>query len=315
MGDIMTNISPFSLPGRFWRGNLHTHSTLSDGTLPIENVVESYKNAGYDFLMMSEHFVKAFNWPMADTRSMRSNSFTTIIGAELHAPQTSVGELWHILAAGLPLNFEPCGKHETGPELAQRAADAGAFVAIAHPAWSQLTMEDANSLDSAHAVEIYNHGCAVQADRGEGWFLLDQMLNDGKRLSGYAADDAHFSNGDDDAFGGWVHVKAESLQPADLLEALKAGNYYSSQGPQIHSISISGDQLNIKCSPVNSVSVSGGTSRSAKYSGKSITRATINLADLDVGWLVPGRSPWLRVTIIDSAGKRAWTNPIWQDEL
>jgi len=96
---------------------------------------------------------------------------------------------------------------------------------------------------------------------------------------------------------------------------LKAGNYYSSQGPQIHSISISGDQLNIKCSPVNSVSVSGGTSRSAKYSGKSITRATINLADLDVGWLVPGRSPWLRVTIIDSAGKRAWTNPIWQDEL
>lgn len=311
----MTDISPFSLPGHFWRGNLHTHSTLSDGALRIENVVESYKKAGYDFLMMSEHFVEAFKWPIADTYAMRSNSFTTIIGAELHAPKTSIGELWHILAAGLPLDFAPCGKDETGPELAKRAADAGAFVAIAHPAWSQLTLEDAYSIDAAHAVEIYNHGCAVQTDRGDGWYLLDQLLNNGKRLTGYAADDSHFTSGDDDAFGGWVHVKAESLQPDVLLEALKAGNYYSSQGPQIHSLSISGNQLDIECSPVDSISVVGGTSRSVKASGKSITRATLNLAELDVGWLVPDRSPWLRVTIINKAGQRAWTNPIWQDEL
>ncbi|MBL4645192.1 MAG: CehA/McbA family metallohydrolase [Rhizobiales bacterium] len=311
----MSDISPFSLPGRFWRGNLHTHSTLSDGILPVEKVIESYKNAGYDFLMMSEHFVEAFKWPVADTRSMRSNRFTTIIGAELHAPKTSAGELWHILAAGLPLDFEPCGKDETGPEIARRAADAGAFVAIAHPAWSQLTLQDAYSIDAAHAVEIYNYGCAVQTDRGDGWYLLDQMSNEGKRLSGYAADDAHFARGHDDAFGGWIYVKAESLQPDDLLKALKLGHYYSSQGPQIHSLSISGEQLDIECSPVDSISVVGGTSRSVKSSGKSITRATLNLADLDVGWLVPDRSPWLRVTIIDSAGHRAWTNPIWQDEI
>ncbi|MFB9231696.1 PHP domain-containing protein [Pseudohalocynthiibacter aestuariivivens] len=164
----MKNISPFSLPGRFWRGNLHTHSTLSDGALPIESVVEAYKNAGYDFLMMSEHFVEQIKWPMADTRSMRSNSFTTILGAELHAPKTSVGELWHILAAGLPLDFEPCGDEETGPEIARRAVEAGAFVAIAHPAWSQFTMEDARNINVAQAVEIYNHGSAVQTDRGEG---------------------------------------------------------------------------------------------------------------------------------------------------
>ncbi|MFB9231697.1 hypothetical protein ACFFUT_07850 [Pseudohalocynthiibacter aestuariivivens] len=141
------------------------------------------------------------------------------------------------------------------------------------------------------------------------------MANEGKRLTAYAADDAHFSSGHDDAFGGWVHVKAESLEPDDLLNALKLGNYYSSQGPQIHSLSISEDQINIECSPVDSISVVGGTSRSVKSHGKSITRATLNLADLDVGWLVPDRSPWLRVTIIDGAGKRAWTNPIWQDEL
>src|SRR5262245_16191962 len=104
----MPDISPFSLPGRFWRGNLHTHSTLSDGVLAPDKVVDAYKDAGYDFMMLSEHFLGSYDWPVADTRAMRSNRFTTILGAEVHAPATAVGELWHIVAAGLPLDFEAC---------------------------------------------------------------------------------------------------------------------------------------------------------------------------------------------------------------
>ena len=176
----MPSLSPFSLPGRFWRGNLHTHSTLSDGALEPPQVIEAYKNAGYDFMMLSDHFMGHYNWPVADTRALRSNNFTTIIGSELHAPQTQVGELWHIVAAGLPLDFPPAGKSETGEALARRAHEAGAFIGIAHPAWSQLTIEDGRAIDCAHAVEIYNHGCAIENDRGDGWYLLDQLLNEGK---------------------------------------------------------------------------------------------------------------------------------------
>jgi hypothetical protein len=143
------SIVPFSLPGRFWRGNLHTHSTLSDGALAPERAIEAYKDAGYDFIQLSDHFMERFNWPIADTRRWRSNNFTTLIGAELHAPATSVGELWHILAAGLPLDFAAPTADESGPELAARATAHGAFVAIAHPAWSQLTIEDGRSLGRA----------------------------------------------------------------------------------------------------------------------------------------------------------------------
>ena len=192
----VTDISPFSVPGRFWRGNLHTHSTLSDGARRPEQVAEAYESMGYDFLMLSEHFIDAYDWPIADTRKLRSNRFTTILGAEVHAPETSVGELWHIVAAGLPLDFAPCGDDETGEQLARRAHAAGAFVAIAHPSWSQLTIEDGRAIDCAHAVEIYNHGCAVETDRGEGWYLMDQLLNEGKRLTAIATDDAHFSYGE-----------------------------------------------------------------------------------------------------------------------
>ena len=89
----------------------------------------------------------------------------------------SNGELWHILAVGLPEDFEPSHTpefkpvdgQESGPEIAQRARDAGAFVAIAHPHWSGLTEADYKSIESAHAVEIYNTGCDRDCDRGYGF--------------------------------------------------------------------------------------------------------------------------------------------------
>ena len=301
----MPSLSPFKNPGRFWRGNIHTHSTLSDGVLSPEAVVQAYKDAGYDFMMLSDHFIGHYNWPVADTRTYRSNSFTTLIGSEVHAPRTSAGELWHIVAAGLPLDFPPCDPSESGEALARRAMAAGAFVGMAHPAWSQLTIEDGRALSFAHAVEIYNHGCATESDRGEGFYLLDQLLTEGHRLSAFATDDAHFKT--PDHFGGWVQVKAESLDPEALLAALKAGQYYSSQGPLIHDIATNGDELTVSCSPVDTIVVVCGHSRTVGRTGRAITGATLDLGKLRQGWLLEKPSPWFRVTLIGDNGKRAST--------
>jgi predicted metal-dependent phosphoesterase TrpH len=309
----MKSLLPFSLPGQFYRGNIHTHSNQSDGALAPEAVVEAYKNAGYDFLMLSEHFIAHYNWPINDTRKFRSNDFTTLIGVELHAPETSAGELWHIVAAGLPLDFPPCGETETGEQLARRARDAGAFIGIAHPAWSQLTIEDGRAIDSAHAVEIYNHGCAIENDRADGWYLHDQLMNEGHRLSAYATDDAHFKSFD--YFGGWVNVKSQSLDPDTLLQALKDGHYYSSQGPEFHNLTLQGKELTITCSPVDAITVVCGNSRSCVKTGKALTGTTFDLGKLEHGWLLKKPSPWFRVTVIDNAGKRAWSNPFWWDEV
>jgi hypothetical protein len=310
------SISPFSTPGRFWRGNLHTHSTLSDGALAPEQVIEAYKGAGYDFIQLSEHFMERFGWPIADTRRWRSNNFTTLIGAELHAPATKVGELWHILAAGLPLDFASPAPTETGPALAARARAQGAFVAIAHPAWSQLTIEDGRALASAHAVEIYNHGCAVENDRGDGFYLMDQLLNEGRRLTAIATDDAHFRHGEYDAFGGFVAVKAETLEPEALLEALKNGSFYSSQGPRLYDVSFSATEASVDCSPAQAITLVTGTSRALAKVGRQITQATFDLTKVGQNNRAKDApATWVRVTIIDAAGRRAWTNPIWVDDF
>ena len=294
------SLDVFQQPGRFFRGNLHTHSTRSDGALAPEAVAAHYRDAGYDFLALTDHFQKRYGFPVADTKSFRSNRFTTIPGAELHAPVNSQKELWHILAVGLPEDFAPTGEAETGADLARRAAAAGAFVAIAHPQWSSLAIEDGRALPAAHAVEIYNHGCALECARGDGAYLLDALLNEGRSLSAIATDDAHFRC--DDACGGWVMVKADANEPGALLEALKAGRFYASQGPLIHEAEISGGRLHLECSPAVNIAAVGRGSRTAHVHGHQMTRAEIPLARF--------AGDWFRFVVTDAGGRSAWSNPV-----
>ena len=77
---------PFDKPGKFRKGNIHTHSTCSDGTLPPGEVCRRYREAGYHFLAITDHFLEQFGYPIVDTRPFRTEGFTTLIGAELHAP-------------------------------------------------------------------------------------------------------------------------------------------------------------------------------------------------------------------------------------
>jgi hypothetical protein len=289
----------FAAPGRFYKGNLHTHSNRSDGRLEPEEVCRQYRERGYDFLCLSDHFLENYQFPVVDTRAFREDGFTTLIGAELHAPATHLGELWHILAVGLPLDFEQTGAEEHGPALARRAAAAGAFVGIAHPQWYGLDANDGHALDAAHAVEIYNHTCEMLSARPDGVALFDQLLTEGRRLTGFASDDAHFHV--NDAFGGWIHVKAESLTPEALLESLKAGRYYASQGPQIHAIALDNNTLRVGTSPARSIVVAGPGSKARQVHGGGIVEAEFDLA--------PFAGSWCRLVVTDMDGKRAWTQP------
>ncbi|HEX2017427.1 MAG TPA: CehA/McbA family metallohydrolase [Aurantimonas sp.] len=298
----MTGLSAFSAPGRFYRGNIHTHSDRSDGVLSPQAVCLHYEEAGYDFLCLSDHFLERFGFPVTDTTAFRSNRLTTIHGAEIHAPKNSHGEIWHLLACGLPLDFAPLDAGEDAVALANRAVAAGAFLGIAHPQWSSLTIEDGRQMAGiAHAVEIWNTGCDVECAHGDGTTLLDALLNEGHRLTGYAADDAHFRLTDYN--GGWMMVKAEANEPDALLAAMKAGAYYSTQGPRIVDLAGEADHLHVATSPVVTMSLVGRGSRAERVTGRQMTRGTLPL--------VRFAGDWCRVVVTDAAGHRAWSNPIW----
>ena len=294
---------PFAKPGRWHRGNLHTHSTNSDGRTSPADVCAFYRARGYDFISLTDHFLENYQFPITDTTPYRSEGFTTILGAELHAPATSLGENWHILAVGLPSDFAATGAEETGRQLAERAKAAGAYVAAAHPAWYDLTDQDILSLPAAGAIEIVNTTCAVANGKGDSTGYVDRLLSQGHYYQIIATDDAHFHR--PDWCCNWVMVRSESLDPASLLAALHAGHFYSSQGPEIFEVTPlqGGARLAVRTSPVRAMRLTGrGASASTESGDADITTAELSLEAV--------KGPYARLTVVDRHGRRAWTNPI-----
>ena len=178
----MSQLDPFALPGRFWRGNLHTHSTASDGHLAPVAVCHLYRAAGYDFLAITDHFLEAYGYRLTDVSAHDSADFVTLRAAELHAGRMESGHFWHLLGIGLPTEFARPSEDETGPQLAARALAAGSFVVAAHPAWYGAIENEIRSLGPIHAIEAWNatrmvagHGPTRSSSRsGAGHPVLDR---------------------------------------------------------------------------------------------------------------------------------------------
>jgi hypothetical protein len=298
---------PFHRPGRFYRGNVHTHTSTSDGLLPPAAVVARYREAGYDFVALTDHLLARYGWQQTDATHLSDETFTVLRGAELHGPGltgpglTGPGEgLWHIVAVGLPVGFEPNADGETGQQLARRAVTAGAWVGAAHPAWYGATAADIASLGPVHAVEVYNAACTELNDRGDSFAVYQELLASGADLDLFVSDDTHF-NGSDDAFEAWVMVRSATSAADDLVASLKAGAYYSSTGPRILDVARTGSRLTVRCTPAERVYVTGLGATAKRVAGVALCEVELDVAGL-VGSTV-------RVTVVERGGGRAWTNP------
>jgi hypothetical protein len=296
--------------GRFCRGNFHCHSNRSDGLVDPEEVVGAYREAGYHFIWLSDHFEAEYGWHITDPRPLRDESFTTLVGAELR-PVEARDAYW-VTVAGIPLDFEapPADDHAGA---IRRAAEGGAFVIMLYSGLNKLPLAAADglpALDTVHAVEIYNHnlGLAAHPDGANGAYMLDGLLEKDYRLLVNAGDDAHFGH-PSDRFGGWVEVHCDRLDPKALLRSLKAGRYYSTQGSSFREPLMDGERLRVETSEAYAISLTGSGDRwqsgqeRTSEDGEPITRADFDLA--------PFRGSYGRVTIVDLAGRRAWSNPIW----
>ena len=67
-----------------------------------------------------------------------------------------------------------------------------------------------------------------------------------------------------------------------------------------------GEEIVVECSAVERVIVQGHASAALCETGRSLTGARVKLAKF-------AGSPWVRVTVLDAAGRAAWSNPVWRD--
>ena len=303
-------LAPFGLGHSLYRGNLHGHSTHSDGSLSAQAVVKTYADLGYDFTCLSDHLWiddKFAATSVYDGRALDRKDFITLPSAELHCYGKTYDQdgVWHIVANGLPLDFACPDAKETAPDLIARAQAAGAYVSLAHPEWYTMTMDEAMAVASADAVEIYNHSCVLSAARGSGIAIADYLLNEGKKISFTATDDSHFEL--PDWGGGWVMVAAAELSQNALVAALKAGHHYASTGADFTDLQIDDGVLTVTSSPVDAVVISGAGHKALAEAGKDMTMTQFDLTNF--------RSDWFRITLKNSAGKMAWSNPYFIGSL
>jgi hypothetical protein len=108
-----------------YRGAVHLHSTYSDGTGTVDEIMQAANEAGLDYVLLTDHdHLKA----AADGHEKWHGSTLLIVGAEI------TPEYNHYLAYGLPADA-PIGQLHEKPaqEVIDAVARLGGFGSIAHP--------------------------------------------------------------------------------------------------------------------------------------------------------------------------------------
>lgn len=293
------------------KGNLHSHTTFSDGKLTPEQMKDAYKHHGYDFLAVSDHDF------YTDTRYLTEKDFTMLQGFELWANASNdkdihVHFLWDDTLPGIEPNTAIHLAERTGKcsvPFCYQMREKGAFVMLNHPHWSMLTSPEIEDENPYHAVEIMNYGTEWLENTGDGSIFWTEMLFRGLKMWGCGGDDNH--NGYDldsmysDSFGGWTTVKARDRSPKAIMEALFSGSFYTSTGPEIYDFYVEDDEVHVVCSPCERIYVTGQWRPFQRKLGRHVTEFVTKLK---------GPEKFVRVECMDARGRSAISNPIWLDK-
>lgn len=277
---------------RYYKLGLHIHTDRSDGKRSPEQVIALYKENGYDAIAMTDHWKCGENGWAGD--------MLLLAGAEYNNKgSNSIDGIFHILGFGM--EYDPGLERDTDPQSAIDAIrKAGGMAVLAHPAWSMNTLEQAKGLTGLEASEIYNAVSeANQSIRAYSPHFLECCANAGIYYRVLANDDAHYYEGDD-ACKGWVMAKMESLSRENVLKALRDGDFYATQGPELY-VKRQGNEVIVECSPCSYIAVMSNmvwrTGRVVR--GQGLTSHSYTLKEDEA---------WFRVEVQDENGKYAWSN-------
>jgi hypothetical protein len=319
--------------------------------LPAE-VVSWYKSHGYQFVVITDHEnltdVDPLNKVYAEAGRfivLRGQEITQVVADPSH-----VGGVRHAHVNGIDTHrlIMPILPKEdsalkgilrfaaTGISIAQtyqrnlaEIEKAGGIAQINHPnlLWS-VGLKDLLPIDRPFLFEIWNGYPAsnnLGGSDGEGntspsaESLWDSLLSGGKIVWGVGSDDAHAYHEFDDRESptpgrAWVVACAPELTPLAITKALKQGSFYASTGVKIqrYRIDAKGITIDIERLPdwsPNLVPVTRYTTRFLGNDGKVLSE----VQGTSPRYAFRGDESYVRASIIDSDGRKAWTQPVFHD--
>jgi len=281
----------------FFKGNLHCHTTISDGALSSEEAAQLYRGFGYDLLAFTDH--RHFSGA-----SCHKNGMLLLSGIEVDF--TLPCETLHIVGIGMGGEYIYNKSQWLNPQACiDGIRKHGGCAIVAHPAWSLNTLATLIGLRDITAAEIYNSFSTIpwNGDRADSSVLLDLAATHGAPYNVVASDDSHKYDGE--VGESFTMVQAEALTANAVMEALRTGRFYASQGPRFEQIILEEDWLSIRCSPVETVIF---YSNIPWAYGRCVTGLEQTTAEYDLRNNLG--ETFLRCQIIDQNGRSAWSNPI-----
>ena len=318
-------------PAAGWfRGNTHAHSSNSDGDSPPDSVARWYRDAGYDFLFITDHEVLTDPAPL-NARFGGPGRFLLIAGEEVtqlvaDATHPDGRRQAHVNALGIARVVTRIGERGIARDIplaatyARNVAEiraAGGIAQVNHPnfRWS-VRLDDLTELPDSTLLEIWNAHTGVNnlggVDPSGRWApsaeaLWDSLLTRGKVIFGVADDDSHsFRPGDADSYSltrpgrAWIMVRADTLTESAILGAIRRGDFYASTGVALSELTVTDRGVTVSVAPVYD----------SRYTIEFIGSGGRVLAtghDRSATYLYRGDEGYVRVRVSDSNGRKAWT--------
>jgi hypothetical protein len=303
-------VTPWDVDGLWLRCALHAHTTNSDGELAPDMLVRHYEWAGYDVLAITDHWVR--------TQERSTKKLLVIPSTELNAWCGAPENDAHVLALGVQADPEiPEGEFAQLQVVVDWILANGGVPYIAHTYWSGLRTDQWEACEGLLGLEVWNSGCELEVGRGDSSIHWDEALERGRLWYALTTDDSHHP-GYDSGFA-WTWVRAAEKTQEAVLDALRTGTFYGSTGPTIHGVEVTDGEVIVRCSPAAAVTLYTGRARGSRANagrlgypnGATVVERTDDGLITHIRLERPWRKPYGRVEVLDAAGHRAWTNPLW----
>jgi hypothetical protein len=280
----------FLAGGRWMKGNLHTHTTRSDGQREPQAVIDDYAAHGYGFLQFSDHdiFTTAADYAKWNCRGM-----IMLPGNEISANGP------HVHQVGGTRHVQP---HADRQRVIDDVRVDGGFAIVNHPNWQDrfdhCSIDNLEAWQNYEGIEIFNGTIGRLAGSPYSTNKWDMLLSAHRRVWGFANDDSHLT--ERDVGLGWNVAYVADPTPAGVFEALRRGRFYASTGVAIARIEVDGMTVRIATDDASRiVALTRG--------GRRITQA--DASSLEV--VVPEDATYLRFECWGLGESFAWTQPFF----
>ena len=289
----------------WYKGNLHCHTTNSDGDSSPKFVANYYRDLGFDFVSITDH-----NHLTKPAEAGEFDDDFIVIPGDEYTSHV------HICGIGIEsvIPWDETNSIVDGINLAvDEIKEQEGFSILNHPNWRwAIDIDHMIKGKKTDAFEVYNSGTSCNSMGFEGRLsmdeLWDKLLSQEIYLYGVAADDTHTFQYPIDPWRdppgkGWVCVEAESLTVEHILASLKAGRFYASGGVSFQKLINSKDEIYIEIAPVDKMKYK---TTFIGFEGKILDEQMGESAR----YTIKGDERYVRARVESSGETRAWTQPV-----